>query len=152
MLLKHCCCWCTDALMLMMPWCCWCTVAANVLTLLNQDRDFLADLSIAICSSYFMCLLSVCTESVWQLTGRVDWGLWRGWQRQSDSWEQVNTGRSSWATRPGTYTNQVPRLTCSGDSQQLLWWERWQSPNMTTFVAIMIIMKFILCCWLTLFH
>ena len=96
---------------------------------------------------YFMCLLSV-----WQLTGRVDWGLWRGWQRQSDSWEQVNTGRSSWATRPGTYTNQVPRPTCSGDSQQLLWWERWQSPNMTTFVAIMIIMKFILCCWLTLFH
>ena len=66
MLLMHCscyvlllqmrwCCWsivAADALMLMMPWCCWCTVAANVLMLLNQDQDFLADLSIAICSSF----------------------------------------------------------------------------------------------------
>ena len=80
---------------------------------------------------YFMCLLSVCTESVWQLTGRVDWGLWRGRQRQSDSWEQVNTGRrfpkSSCGSWPGKYY-QVPRLTCSGDSQQLLIWRHLWRP------------------------
>ena len=44
--------WCTDAddaLMLLMYWWCWCT---DALMLLNQDQDLLADLSIAICSSY----------------------------------------------------------------------------------------------------
>ena len=44
----------TDAakmLMLLMRWCCWCNAAAEMLMLLNQDQDLLADLSIALCSS-----------------------------------------------------------------------------------------------------
>ena len=55
-LLMHWSCWCTDAddaLMLLMYWCCWCT---DALMLLNQDQDLLADLSIAICSSW-VCIL-----------------------------------------------------------------------------------------------
>ena len=50
--LMHWSCWFTDAddaLMLLMYWCCWCT---DALMLLNQDQDLLADLSIAICSSF----------------------------------------------------------------------------------------------------
>ena len=52
MLLMRWCCWCADAdeaLMLLMYWCSWCT---DALMLLNQDQDLLADLSIAICSSF----------------------------------------------------------------------------------------------------
>ena len=41
-----------DALMLVMYWCCWCTDARM---LLNQDQDLLADLTIAICSSFQIC-------------------------------------------------------------------------------------------------
>ena len=46
------CCWCADAAYVLMRWCCWCAKAADALMLLNQDQDLLADLSIAICSSY----------------------------------------------------------------------------------------------------
>ena len=44
--------WCTDPADpadVLMHWCCWCT---DALMLLNQDQDLLADLSIAICSSF----------------------------------------------------------------------------------------------------
>ena len=64
--LEHWCCDCADAaeaaealmllvlLVLLMELMRWCTDAADALMLLNQDQDLLADLSKAICSSYFM--------------------------------------------------------------------------------------------------
>ena len=55
------CCWCADAaadaadaLMLLMRWCCWYADVADALMLLNQDKDLLADLFIAICSSLLL--------------------------------------------------------------------------------------------------
>ena len=45
------------ALLLMIHWNCWCTNATDALILLNQDQDILADLSIAICSSFIFCMI-----------------------------------------------------------------------------------------------
>ena len=57
-LLMHWSCWCTDADDALMCWCCWC---ADALMLLNQDQDLLADLSIAICSSFLDATYIFCS-------------------------------------------------------------------------------------------